>query len=249
MKESNKKLGEKEIPLSLNEEAKVIYHVYEGFPLNTLLVSFREKRRILSTLEGYKEVFHVANNYTPLELSHRTMANFQNYKQNFPLSLGIQPADIAFLGTGVDMDNLAVCARSYEELKVCCLATAGAGGNALRTGVDVASFVERPGQFTETTGTINIILLTNATLSDAAMARAIITATEAKTAALQDLNVRSTSSPQYQATGTGTDNVIIVSGTEGKPLLLTSGHTKIGELMGSSTKAAVTDALKKHDGI
>ena len=80
------------------------------------------------------------------------------------------------------------------------------------------------------------------------MARAIITVTEAKTAALQDLNVRSTGSPQYQATGTGTDNMIVVSGKMGKPLLLTSGHTKIGELIGCSTKIAVTEALKKFDG-
>ena len=98
-------------------------------------------------------------------------------------------------------------------------------------------------------GTINVILLTNAILSDGAMARAIITVTEAKTAALQDLNVRSTYTPQNQATGTGTDNVIIVSGKGlGKALRLTSGHTKIGELIGFSTKTAVAEALKKHDG-
>jgi len=31
-------------------------------------------------------------------------------------------------------------------------------------------------------------------------------------------------------------------------LRLTSGHTKIGELIGFSTKIAVAEALKKHDG-
>ena len=40
-------------------------------------------------------------------------------------------------------------------------------------------------------GTINVIILTNAKLTDAAMARAIITVTEAKTAALQDLKIKS----------------------------------------------------------
>ena len=191
----------------------------------------------------------LANTYTPLQLSQCTMKNYQEFKRNFPLALGIDPMAIAFLSTGVDMDKLAVCEKSYEEFKVCCLATAGAKGNALRTGVEIASYVERPGHFVSTVGTINVILLTNATLSEGAMARAIITVTEAKTAALQDLNVRSTCSPQYQATGTGTDNMIVVSGKMGKPLLLTSGHTKIGELIGSSTKIAVTEALKKHDGL
>ena len=250
MKEINEKLSEKKINISLDEvEAKVIYHIYEGFKLNTLLVSFGEKRRVISTFDGYKEVPYVANTYTPLQLSQRTMTNYQEFKMNFPLALGIDPSSIAFLSTGVDMDQLAVCEKSYEEFKVCCFATAGAKGNALRTGVETANYVERSGHFVNASGTINVIILTNATLSEGAMARAIITVTEAKTAALQDLNVRSTGSPQYQATGTGTDNVIVVSGKMGEPLLITSGHTKIGELIGGSTKIAVTEALRKFDGI
>jgi len=230
-------------------EVKVVYHTYEGFDLNTLLVSFGEKRRVLSTLDGFKKVKFVANNYTPLRLSERTMMNYKAFKRKLPLALGINPGDIAFMSTGVNMDNAAFHKSFFQEFKVCCIATAGAKGNALRTGVDKASYFERDGKFFSTQGTINLILLTNANLSGGAMARAIITATEAKTAALQDLNVRSTSTPQHQATGTGTDNVIVVSGTEGKPLQTTSGHIKIGELMGFSTKNAVTEALKKHDGL
>lgn len=250
MKEINEKLSEKKISIALDEvEAKVIYHVYKGFKLNTLLVSFREKRRVLSTWDGYKKVKFVANNYTPLALSKCTMKNYEAFQKDFPLALGIRPEEITFLSTGVDMDNVAVCEKSYQEFKVCCLATAGAKGNALRTGVDVASYVERAGNFMSAIGTINVILLTNATLSDGAMARAIITTTEAKTAALQDLDVRSTCTPQNQATGTGTDNIIVVSGKRlGETLRLTSGHTKMGELIGFSTKTAVTEALKKHDG-
>ena len=245
-----KQLNKKKINFTLEKiNAKVVYHTYEGFSLNTLVVSFGEKRRVLSTWDGYKEVKFVANNYTPLALSERTMKKYEEFQKNFPLSLGIHPEEISFLSTGVDMDNLAVCERSFEDLKVCCLATAGAKCNALRTGVDVANYVERNGNFISRVGTINIILLNNATLSDGAMARAIITITEAKTAALQDLDVRSTYTPKNQATGTGTDNIIVVSGRMGKPLLLTSGHTKIGELIGTSTKTAVAQALKKHDGL
>jgi adenosylcobinamide hydrolase len=238
---------ERKIELELEGiEVKIVYHAYKGVELNTLLVSFGEKRRVLSTLDGYKEVKFVANTYTPLSLSEHTMKNYWEFQKKFPLALGIRPEEITFLSTGVDMDNLAVCEKSYQEFKVCCLATAGAKGNALRTGVDVASYVEQAGNFISTLGTINVILLTNATLSDGAMARAIITATEAKTAALQDLDVRSTSTPQNQATGTGTDNIIVVSGKGlGKALRLTSGHTKIGELIGFSTKTAVAEALKK----
>ena len=57
----------------------------------------------------------------------------------------------------------------------------------MRMSVDEGPFYEP--------GTINIVLLTNMKLSPRAMARAIITATEAKTAALQDLDVRSSVQP------------------------------------------------------
>jgi adenosylcobinamide hydrolase len=248
----NEKLSEKKINLSLEGvDAKVVYHIFEGFKLNTLIVSFGERRSVLSTWDGYREVKFVGNNYSPIDLSKCTMKdqNYDEFQKKLPLALGLQPEEISFLSTGVDMDNLAVCKKSFQEFTVCCLATAGAKGNALRTGVDVASYVERNGEFMSACGTINVILLSNVVLSGGAMARAIITATEAKTAALQDLNVRSTSCPQHQATGTGTDNIIVVSGAgRSKPLRLTSGHTKMGELIGFSTKSAIAEALKKHDG-
>jgi adenosylcobinamide amidohydrolase len=91
--------------------------------------------------------------------------------------------------------------------------------------------------------------MTNVVLAGGAMARAIMTATEAKTAALQDRDVRSTVSPQLQATGTGTDSMIVVSGVDADTIIRhTGGHTKMGELIAVSTKIAVGEALKKYDG-
>ena len=147
------------------------------------------------------------------------------------------------------MEKLAICEKSYQEFKVCCLATAGAKNNALRMGVDVGNWVEKDTFFQFASGTINIIILTNVVLTGGAMARAIMTATEAKTAALQDRDVRSTVSPQLQATGTGTDSMIVVSGEDADMIIRhTGGHTKMGELIAVSTKAAVGEALRKHDG-
>ena len=146
------------------------------------------------------------------------------------------------------MDNLAVCEKFFQEFGICCFATAGTG-NALRTGIDTANYVERNGRFEYLPCTINTIILSNVPLTAGAMARAIITATEAKSAALQDLDVRSASSPEYQATGTGTDNIIIVSGRDaGKPISWTGGHTKMGELIGVCARLAVLEALRKQEG-
>jgi adenosylcobinamide hydrolase len=238
----------REIKLKIeNVKAEILYHKFQNFEVNTLLVSFGEKRRILSTWDGYKEVSFVANTYQPPALSEVTMMNYQKFEERFPAVLGIPRSDFSFLSTLANMDNLAVCEKSYHDLIVSCLATGGVG-NALRSGVDRADWMEQDGKFVKTLGTINIILLTNANLSDGAMARAVITATEAKTAALQDMDARSSVSPENQATGTGTDNMIVVSGKEpGRQIRYTGGHTKIGELIGASTKLAVAEAIKKQE--
>jgi hypothetical protein len=52
-------------------DAKVVYHSYDDVELNTLLVSFVEKRKVLSTLDGLKKVNHVANTFVPPPLSEK----------------------------------------------------------------------------------------------------------------------------------------------------------------------------------
>ena len=240
----------REIKLKLeNVKAEVLYHKYQSFEVNTLLVSFGEKRQILSTWDGYKEVNFVANTYQPPLLSEITMVNYQEFQEKFPASLKIPRSDLSFLSTGANMENVAVCEKSYRELTVSCLATGGVG-NALRSGVDKADWIEQNGVYAKALGTINIILLTNVTLTDGALAKAIITATEAKTAALQDMDARSSVSPENLATGTGTDNMIVVSGTDlDKKVRTTGGHTKMGELIGATTKVAVAETIKKHEAM
>ena len=241
-------MNKKEIKLKLeNVKAEVLYHTYQNVDVNTLLVSFNEKRRVISTLDGYRKVRFVANHYQPIELSQNTMKNYNAFAEYFPNLICLPSDDIAFLSTGANMNNLAVSEKSFKARKVCCLATGGVG-NALRSGVDTANWIEHDGKYMIALGTINIILLTNITLTDGALARSIITATEAKTAALQDMDVRSSVSPENQATGTGTDNVIVVSGTDpDKKVRHTGGHTKLGELIGASTKIAVAETIKKHE--
>ena len=236
----------REIKLNLDVKAEIVYHKYQSFDVNTLFISFGEKRRVLSTWDGYRKVSYVANTYQPMGLFDITMMNYGEFEEKFPAHLNVTRDDLSLLSTLANMNNVSVCEKSFKGLVVSCLATGGVG-NALRSGVDGANWMEQNGTFVNTHGTINIIILTNATLSDGAMARVIITATEAKTAALQDMDARSSVSPKNQATGTGTDNMIVVSGKDSsQPLLYTGGHTKIGELIGASTKTAVAEAIKKQ---
>lgn len=242
-------VGRRSIDLSFDGvRAEILYHKFMDHTLKTLIISFGgERRRALSTMDGYRRVTYVANVYIPEELSNLSMKDYLKFVRGLLRSLGVSMRDIAFLSTAADMDNVAFCERFFQEFGVCCFATAGTN-NALRSGVDTANYVERNGRFEYVPGTINIIILFNAPLTSGAMARTIITATEAKSAVLQDLDVRSFLSPELQATGTGTDNIIVVSGKGGgAPITYVGGHSKMGELVGVCTRMAVLGALEKQE--
>jgi hypothetical protein len=86
-------------------------------------------------------------------------------------------------------------------------------------------------------------------LTPRAMTRAIISATEGKTAALQDLDIRSSYQPlNAAATGTGTDNIIVVAG-DGPAVDNAGGHCKMGELIARTAYAGVREAIFKQNGI
>lgn len=234
----------REIDLKFDgSQARLIYHEFRGFEVKTLLISFDERHRALSTLEGFKEVRFVGNHYDPPELWGylHTPERFEEHRIWLCSALKVPFEESAFLFTGVDMDNLAFRKESFRGLEICCLATAGVKSNALRIGVDKAGSFEWDGRF-ERIGTINLILLTNVSLTDGAMAQSIITATEAKTSILQEMDVRSSYTPEIQATGTGTDNMIVVSGS-GPKVTYTGGHSKMGELIGVAVRGTVSEAI------
>jgi len=244
------------IPENIQARAFVVKGERDGLWEKSLVVQFPEKRRTLGTLDGFVEAYAALNHSAhPLlwqKVSNKFMsqngrggkAYTEFMQQKIASQLKLKEGNINKMATAADMDNLSVVTMEFKPLTVTVLATAGAKTNAIRTGVDTSSHIE--GQ--EPQGTINIVLLTNARLTDGAMARAIVTITEAKTAALQDLNVPSSYTKTVQATGTGTDSVIVVSGTTGPKATYTGGHSKLGELIGKAVYKAVVDALGKQNG-
>ncbi len=95
-------------------------------------------------------------------------------------------------------------------------------------------------------GTINTIVLINASLPAYTLTRAMMTATEAKTVAIQELMAPSRYSHGI-ATGSGTDMIAIVSNNTSKYELTDSGkHSKLGELIGTCVIEATKEALAKQ---
>ena len=95
-------------------------------------------------------------------------------------------------------------------------------------------------------GTINIMLHIDADLAPGALVNALVTCTEAKTAAVQELLAPSRYSHGL-ATGSGQDGTIVISNPESPVYLTNAGkHCKLGEYIGLVVKKAVKQALYNH---
>ncbi len=165
------------------------------------------------------------------------------------------PEKTASLGTAANMNYAAIETQSFRDLKVTAICTGGVEGNAGRAG-DPASVYENEDGFEpldrigkEPHGTINTILVINHELTSGAMVRAIVTATEAKTAVLQELAVSSRYS-EGLATGTGTDQIAVACAlTGGKPLTSAGKHAKLGELIGLAVSGAIRRTLALQNSL
>lgn len=194
----------------------------------------------VSTLEGVlPKISRVGNLHVPDVCWDRYAAmNPAETRRRVTSAAGWPERGAALLFTGVRMENLAMAVHRSDELAAAAFATAGAESNALRTSRDAGEFVEP--------GTVNVILLTNRKLTEPAMLRAVITATEAKTAVFEDLDIRSRFTPiRHAATGTGTDNVVILAG-EGPEAELVGGHARLGELIARAVYGAVRESLDRR---
>lgn len=136
-----------------------------------------------------------------------------------------QPAPVAMM-TAASMDSLRVRFAEVCGELLAVLVTTGLA-NARRAG-DRAEY-RRLSDHCDEVGTINMAVVTSASLSTAVMAECIITATEAKTAVLQKHGVISPISGEL-ATGTGTDSLAIFGG-HGQQAAFAGKHTSFGEVL------------------
>jgi adenosylcobinamide amidohydrolase len=165
--------------------------------------------------------------------------------------LDLDPQRVASMGTAANMNYATVVQRGDEHVTVTAIVTAGVQGNAACAG-DPTTWRETAEGCRETTlqsGTINAQLLLDCSVTDGALARAVVTMTEAKTAALQRLAVRSRYSNDV-ATGTTTDQFCIAAPLHSAaPHRFTSTGTKLGEYIGLSVRDATLEALRWHNGL
>jgi adenosylcobinamide amidohydrolase len=164
---------------------------------------------------------------------------------------GLPAERTAVMGTAANMNYAAIVREVDGDLSVTAVVTAGVEGNATAAGEpanwrETAAGVEKVPAYA---GTINTMLLVSHPLTPAALARAVVTMTEGKSAALQRLAVPSRLAVDL-ATGTGTDQYCLAAPLSDVPALTSaSPHMKLGELIGRAARDATIEALRWQNGL
>lgn len=215
---------------------------------DTILINFGVNRNGLSTSELnsgtndlYKTVFnqHLSQEKIDYLVDH----DVHDYLIKECERLNVDYRHATGLITLAEMKNVSIVNKSFRNVDVTAVVTAGVRTNASRAG-DPASYWQENGEFHF--GTINVILLTNVCLDESTLTDAFMTITEAKTVALSNLKIPSQYSNGF-ATGTGTDGVAIFSNIDSKEILTNAGkHSKLGELIANAVIEAISKAIGKQ---
>lgn len=220
----------------------------------SIVIFFNDKRKVLSTSVyngGYHENYLAVYNYDakqgsgmPCEVLADT---YVEHMRLISKRLALNPDLVTGMGTAASMENAVVEKLTYKELTVTAIVTGGIETNGGRVG-DPSDYY-KPLERLDKCGTINIMLVLDCDMPPGALARALVTCTEAKTAAIQELLAGSNYSTGL-ATGSGTDQTIIVANPKSSLYFESTGkHSKIGELIGKVVTKAVKLALEKQAGL
>ena len=188
---------------------------------------------------GCKEIRAVLNVGVPTGYSDRSLhLDPLELITTSAAKLGITQHYLAMV-TAANVQNYSLVTNRTDSFNVSVIATAG------------CSHGESSGEemgVSEITGTINIIVLIDAYPTASCMVAALITATEAKSAALRDFDVRSRYTGD-SATGSITDSVTIASTGRGKTVTLAGPASKVGKVVAYCVRRAVTEALLKQEPV
>jgi len=153
------------------------------------------------------------------------------------------PEDCAGIVFGQPEDGM-LCVPSFGSLGASVLEFGGLTRVAAVASTDFRTGIVRAGEDPDSLGGGNtIVLMIDARMPRYSAARAMVTATEAVTAALRELGIGCRGCAT--ATGSVEQNIVVVTPKESSITLSNAGkHSKLGELIGRATKEAVLQSSK-----
>ncbi|MER2108042.1 MAG: adenosylcobinamide amidohydrolase [Solibacillus sp.] len=148
------------------------------------------------------------------------------------------PTNTVVMLTAVPTNTVALQMFEAENCSIVVMVTAGVGNS-----IDVTRAYER--NDAPYIGTINTWVIVNGKLSDEAFIQAMITATEAKTKALQEQNIIDANTGTI-ATGTATDSLLIAATQQGAHLPYAGPITELGKLIGRGIFETTVQAINNY---
>lgn len=155
----------------------------------------------------------------------------------FLKSKGFEPSETVGMMTAVVLDDVVYKEFTDEGFSIFVVVTAGVG-NA----IDASRSEEH--SFETTPGTINTWIFVNGELTEEAFIQSIMTATEAKVKALNDLQVIDEVTGTI-ATGTSTDSILIAATQTGAVLDFAGTITPLGKLISKAVYQCTTESIRK----
>lgn len=232
----------------MSRRARQVFRTKFWIRDRTLILDLGATRTVLSSAArggGLVRARYVLNHQVPANplaapVSTQRWGDPARALHRIAASLGVAPRFVGLM-TAVPLRNLATVREESDGVWVEGFLTVGVT-NAVRAGEPAPAGTARSAARRH--GTINIILVTNARLSHAAMVTAVQVAAESKASVLLRQRVRSSVS-RTLATGTGTDATVIVRGS-GPARRYSGTHTPVGAMIGRVVARAVARGLA-HD--
>ena len=204
-----------------------------AYAQNVLRVSSREPLRVLGSPDIGDDLALTRNIVIMSRAAAQAPGEPERDLHDWALQAGIQEPYVGVLTAGNAGEYVqATAATAKWQVTVLLCADLGARSSAGLT---------RPGGECSG-GSIDIIVLTDASLAMGAMVNAIVTATEAKARTLAENRIRA--GDDHVATGAPADSVVVGCLSRGERIRRAGPTTQIGHLIGKLVHRALTDALR-----
>lgn len=220
----------KDLSLEVNHQADSVSMIWNK-PVNTLSSAL------------YKGGRQVHRSMLNLQVGHNTADEYEGFEAP-EITLEKKARDLGlaepFAGMMTSASMKSFRWRFRQEGELCAFCGMTVGTTNARAAGDPADCIDLDAHRAGS-GTINIVVGTNAALNESALAEALMLASEARSWVMFDFSVKSPVSGRV-ASGTGTDSILVFSG-DGPEIHFCGKHTLLGEMLADVVIRSLSDAM------
>jgi iron complex transport system ATP-binding protein len=224
----NRDLESFEINESMLHISNELIELATPMPLRTM------SSGVIGSGTGWHQTFvnrHVSKDYN--------CSDHRKEMVSFLKSKGFEPSETVAMMTAVVLGDVVYKRFAQDDFSIFVMVTAGVGNAIDASKSEMHTFAVLP-------GTINTWIFVNGELTEEAFIQSIMTATEAKVKAMNDLKVIDEVTGTI-ATGTSTDSILIAATQTGVVLEFAGTITPLGKLISKGVYQCTIEAIQKSN--